>query len=314
MFALQRLPVIVFAVALVACSSGRPAKSVRVGQGADFSRRVPVHAEESSAAIQANSYGTLGKGGARSFEAVAETTAGSRTDTYGTSVSERPEEPLAAFAPPPASPAGPPGKEGNQGVPGSTTQPEPNGPTVADVTPGQMLVYTASLTMAVYQVDQGLARVEQIARENDGYLATRGDLAIAIRVPRAKFEAALKAVEGSGDVVHREIKAEDVTDSYFDMEVRARNARAMRDRLAKLLQQASVKDALEIEKELARVTQELELLEGKLKLLRHRVAFSTINVSFRPRGVAIQTRPTRLPFPWLEELGLRNLMQLEEGR
>ncbi|MET0591839.1 MAG: DUF4349 domain-containing protein [Polyangiaceae bacterium] len=217
-------------------------------------------------------------------------------------------EPTAALAPPPApaapgTPAPPPAQA--PGPPGPS-------PSVADVAPGQMLVYTANLAMAVYQVEQGIAAVERIARENDGYLATKADLAITVRVPRAKFDIALKAIEASGDVLHRDIKAEDVTDEFFDTEVRARNARAMRDRLAKLLQQAAVKEALEIEKELARVTQEIELLEGKLKLLRHRVAYSTITVTFRPRATAIQTRPSRLPFPWLEELGLHNLLRLHE--
>jgi hypothetical protein len=221
---------------------------------------------------------------------------------------DKAQEPMDAAPPavahfaPPAPPAPP---EGGQAPTHS--------PVAADVQPGQMLVYTANLTMAVYQVEQGLAAVERVALELDGYLATRGDLAITIRVPRAKFDLALKAIEGSGDVLHRDIKAEDVTDEFFDTEVRARNARAMRDRLAKLLQQAAVKEALEIEKELARVTQEIELLEGKLKLLRHRIAYSTINVAFRPRGTAIANRPTRLPFPWLEELGLRNLLRLGEG-
>jgi hypothetical protein len=177
-----------------------------------------------------------------------------------------------------------------------------------------MLIYTAHLTMAVFQVEQGLAAVERTAREVGGYLASRTDLAITIRVPRARFEAALKMIEPAGDVLHREIKAEDVTDEFFDLEVRVRNARAMRDRLAKLLLQASVKDALDIEKELARVTEEIERLEGKLKLMKNQVAYSTIVVSFQPRATSVRTPSTRLPFPWLEHVGLPTLLQLEEEK
>jgi len=177
---------------------------------------------------------------------------------------------------------------------------------------GQMLIYTANLTMAVYQVEQGLASVEKIAHDLGGYLVARTDRTITIRVPRAQFEAALKRIEPAGDVVHREIKAEDVTDEFFDLEVRLRNARAMRDRLAKLLQQAAVKEALDIEKELARVTEEIERIEGKLKLFRHRVAYSTLNVAFQAHGATVETRPLRLPFSWLDQLGLPNLLQLED--
>jgi hypothetical protein len=318
MFTPSKFVIVVFAFALGACAATSRGKAAHVEGAPEFSRRVP-HAEASTDTYGTSINGTTSQPGAqlsRSFESVTETTppAGSlinaQRDERRMALAEqdKAQEPMDAAPPavahfaPPAPPAPP---EGGQAPTHS--------PVAADVQPGQMLVYTANLTMAVYQVEQGLAAVERVALELDGYLATRGDLAITIRVPRAKFDLALKAIEGSGDVLHRDIKAEDVTDEFFDTEVRARNARAMRDRLAKLLQQAAVKEALEIEKELARVTQEIELLEGKLKLLRHRIAYSTINVAFRPRGTAIANRPTRLPFPWLEELGLRNLLRLGEG-
>jgi hypothetical protein len=338
MFAPHKLLFLVFAFALNACAPSREPKfaqpqyrhrdaSPGYAMGGEYARRVP-----------AGSPGT----GSRSFEAVSEPAPSMaqrspQADRYGASASaaqykaeevttgqlsrevevgssskaldgNAPERPSDAASAPVANliaPAPAPAPEGGQ--------PPPRQPIAADVAPGQMLVYTATLLMAVYQVEQGLATVERVARENDGYLATRGDQAITIRVPRAKFDAALKAIEGSGDVLHRDIKAEDVTDEFFDTEVRARNARAVRDRLAKLLQQAAVKEALEIEKELARVTQEIELLEGKLKLLRHRVAYSTISVAFRPREAVIASRPTRLPFAWLEQLGLNNLLRLDES-
>ena len=313
MSAPSKLLVLVLAFALGACAASRP------------SRRARTPPSDTSVGPLT---GQLAKReGSRSFESVAEAAPGASKDTYGTAIngttdadyasaevggaapapeptdSRAPQAPAPVAAQAHAAPPAPP--EGGQ--------PPARPPIATDVAPGQMLVYTATLTMAVYQVEQALATVERVAREVDGYLATRSDVAITIRVPRAKFDIALKAIEGSGDVLHREIKAEDVTDEFFDTEVRARNARAMRDRLAKLLQQAAVKEALEIEKELARVTQEIELLEGKLKLLRHRVAYSTITVAFRPRATAVSARAARLPFPWLEQLGLHNLLRLDES-
>jgi hypothetical protein len=63
-----------------------------------------------------------------------------------------------------------------------------------------------------------------------------------------------------------------------------------------------------------RVTEELELLEGKLKLLKDKIAFSTITVAFEPRGSTIQATRIKLPFPWLTQLGLPTLLQLSEDR
>ena len=177
-----------------------------------------------------------------------------------------------------------------------------------------MIVYTARVTMAVYQVDQGLANVEKIARDQGGFLALKRDREITIRVPRQRFEPALAAIDKLGDILHRDISAQDVTDEFVDLEIRIKNARAMQTRLKTLLEKAPVKEALEIEKELHRVTEELERLEGRLKLLRDKIAYSTITVVFEARGGTIQATRIRLPFPWLSQLGLPNLLSLSEEK
>lgn len=176
----------------------------------------------------------------------------------------------------------------------------------------QLIIYTAKVTMAVYQVETGLVAVEKIAKDMGGYLSLKKDREIVIRVPRARFEPSLAAIDKVGDVLHRDIQAQDVTDEFVDVEIRIKNARAMQARLKTLLERAAVKEALEIEKEMNRVTQELELLEGKLKLLKDKIAYSTITVHFEARGSTIQATRVRLPFPWLTQLGLPSLLSLSE--
>jgi hypothetical protein len=213
-----------------------------------------------------------------------------------------------AAAPPPGQPQPPaekkpePGKDGPRA--GGTEAPHET----------SMLIYTAHLTMAVYQVDQGLTAIEKIARDNGGYLASKADKQIVIRIPRGRFDPVLAQIDKIGDVLHRDVQAQDVTDEYVDTEIRIKNGRAMQARLKVLLDKANVKEALEIEKEMRRVTEELELLEGKLKLLKDKIAYSTITVSFEPRGSTIQTTKIKLPFPWLQQLGLPALLQLSEDR
>jgi hypothetical protein len=181
------------------------------------------------------------------------------------------------------------------------------------VHPESMLIYTAHLTLAVFQVDKGLGAVEALARSLDGYLATRADTEITIRVPRAHFAEAVAAIEKQGDVLHRQVTAQDVTDEYVDLEIRLRNARAMRDRLQELLKTATAKDALEIEKELGRVTESIERMEGRLKLLGDKIAYSTITVSFQPIDQAPVHDLARLPFPWLQGLGLSQLLNVHDS-
>ena len=173
-----------------------------------------------------------------------------------------------------------------------------------------MLIYTAAISLAVFQVEQQMIAVENLAREAGGYLATRGDQQITIRIPRGQFDDVIKRIEKLGDVTHRSITAQDVTDEYVDLEIRIKNARAMRDRLQELLKQAAVKDALEIEKELGRITGEIERMEGRLKLLKDKIAYSTITVSFAPVDSQTVRDQTILPFPWLQDFGLSSLLNV----
>ena len=176
------------------------------------------------------------------------------------------------------------------------------------------IIYTAKFTMAVSKVEESLLTVEKIARDQGGFLAVKHDREIVVRVPREKFEITMAAIGKTGDVIHRDIQAQDVTEEVVDLEIRIKNAHAMQDRLKALLQKAAVKEAIEIEKELGRVTQELELLEGKIKVLRDKIAYSTITVAFEPRTSDVQSTRAPLPFPWLKEMGLPNLLSLSEEK
>ena len=131
-----------------------------------------------------------------------------------------------------------------------------------------------------------------------------------MRVPRESFDPLVAKIERMGDVLHKNVAAEDVTDQWVDVEMRLKNATAVRARLEKLLEGATVRDAVEIHKELSKVTEEIERLQGKLKLLGDRVAYSTITVSFEP----VQTQQVRsqalLPFPWMNTIGLAPLLKV----
>lgn len=180
-----------------------------------------------------------------------------------------------------------------------------------DAHDASMLLRSAHLTLAVYEVDKKMDAVEGVAKELGGYLALRQDREITIRVPRERFDETLRRVEALGDVLARSVAAEDVTDQYVDLELRLKNAQAVRARLEKLLEAATVRDAVEIHKELAKVTDEIERLEGKIKLLRDRIAFSTIAVRFeRTEPQRVKSREALLPFPWMRTMGLGPLLSV----
>ncbi|WP_437487226.1 DUF4349 domain-containing protein [Sorangium sp. So ce1014] len=214
----------------------------------------------------------------------------------------------AAARPAPTSPA--PQPAATQA--GAAAQGAHQGAAETSAAPAPLLVYTAQIAMAVFEVGASLGKVEALARDLGGFLARRDDRTITIRIPAARFDEALKRLEGLGDILQRNVVAEDVTEEFFDLGIRIRNARAVRDRLEKLLEKAAkVEESIQLERELARVAGELERLEGRLKFLRDRVAFSTLTVSFQSRSTETLTPSgPRLPIDWLNELGLSRLLNL----
>ena len=230
----------------------------------------------------------------------------------------------AASAPPPAPPARPQVAEASRPTP-------PAGPRPAEATPaeggeggepaqvadagsgGPLLIYEATLNLAVHEVREKMADVIEIADDVGGFLQRQDDTTVIIRVPARRFRETLERVEGVGDVLSRRVSAQDVSERFRDIRIRLRNAVEMRDRMAELLQRAdTVPDSLTIQRELERLTQEIELYRGQLRALEDRIAFSTITVLFQPIRVdaEVPRERFRLPFPWLDRLGLPHLMEL----
>lgn len=211
---------------------------------------------------------------------------------------------LYAQAPQPSQSSAPP----------APAEPATDREVVSDGRSGPLLIYEARIGMAVYKVEEIQRQAIAIATELGGFLAEQADQqAVVLRVPAARFDAALARIEALGQVFERYVKAEDVSDQFRDLSLRLRNAEAMRDRLIQLLAKANdVKSSLEVEHELDRLLERIEMLKGQLKSLGDRIAYSTITVQFRAKREETLNPEFRLPFLWLERIGLQHLLRFDE--
>jgi hypothetical protein len=73
-----------------------------------------------------------------------------------------------------------------------------------------------------------------------------------------------------------------------------------------------VKDAIEVAKELAKVTEIIEQLEGRMNVLKNKISFATISVTFSARDNAVVADRSLLPFPWLHQMGLTPLLSVDQ--
>jgi hypothetical protein len=185
------------------------------------------------------------------------------------------------------------------------------GPTASKLQESRKIIYKGDFRMVVGDVNDSLRRTEKLAAEMGGYLQNMGRDYIEIHVAAQNFQKSVEAVEKLGTVVNREISAKNVTDEYFDMEIRLKSAKAMQDRLIAILARAAtVKDALEVERELNRTRADIERMEGQLADLDKQVAYSTLSVHFQTASPAVvgPSMQPNLPFIWLHQLGLNRLL------
>ena len=196
-----------------------------------------------------------------------------------------------------------------------------------------LVIYTGQLAMLTEseKAPQTIDRIIDVAESLGGGLLGRRDDGVDIRVPSQSFRAALKELEGVAPVTARSVQAQDVSEQVHDLEVRLSNLKATQKRLQEFLARAAgVNDALTVERELERVAQEIDTIEGKVGFLKTRASFSTITVTVRekPKPVAPivaappppeppKVKPPAqlpdLPVAWLDKLGIGPLLTLKKN-
>lgn len=148
----------------------------------------------------------------------------------------------------------------------------------------RILIRSGQITVAVDDLEAAMAEVERIVDDGGGYVeqsnaAKDSDVSIYCRVPSARLEESMDAIAGLGDEKDRALSARDVTDEYLDLEARLKSGHALRDRLQALLDRATeVEDVLAIEKELTRVQNEVESMQGRLDRLGSHVELAPLVV------------------------------------
>lgn len=153
-----------------------------------------------------------------------------------------------------------------------------------------MLVRGATVHAVVSSLDGLEAKVVQHVASLGGFTTSseRNDasMTVVFRVPAAKLDVALTSLESLAQRVDsRQLRADDFTEEFVDVEAQRTNLTATRDRLLSLLEKsARVEDALAVNKGLTEVQGEFEKLTGRAKFLQQAAAMSTVTATFTERG------------------------------
>ena len=169
------------------------------------------------------------------------------------------------------------------------TEPSP-AETPAAATANRKLIRNATVQLEIVSFDDAVQKITAFASEEHGYVATTSSLKqangklrgeVVVKVLPENLDRFLQKIRGLGELKNQTLGSEDVTKAYFDTDARLKNARVMEQRLIEMLKTKTgkVSDLLQVEKELGRVREDIEKMQGELKYWDSQVQFATVTIS-----------------------------------
>lgn len=195
------------------------------------------------------------------------------------------ERDMAAQAPPTETV----GQGANQAIKQSPSSVDLGTSTSGQIAPS-MVIRNGHASVEVEKLDPAIVKLRQLATQLGGYVANSSMLGgrdqvptatLELKIPAQRFDQAISGLSTLGKVESVNATAEDVGEEFVDITARVTNARRLEERLIELLANRTgrLQDVLSVERELARVREEIERYEGRLRYLRSRVAVSTLSVT-----------------------------------
>jgi anti-sigma factor RsiW len=170
------------------------------------------------------------------------------------------------------------------------------GETPAPEVANRKLIRNASVELDIVSFDDAVQKITVFANEERGYVSTtssekqangklRGE--VVVKVLPENLDRFLQKTRRLGELKNQTLGTEDVTKAYFDTDARLKNARMMEQRLIDMLKTKTgkVSDLLQVEKELGRVREDIEKMQGELKYWDSQVQFATVTISLAEKDV-----------------------------
>ena len=162
-------------------------------------------------------------------------------------------------------------------------------PLTAQIAP-TMVIRNGQASIEVDKLDPAIAKIRQLAAQLGGYVGNSSvvgghdqvrSATLELKIRAQRFDQAVNGLGNIGKVESVNATAEDVGEEFVDIAARVNNAHRLEDRLIALLatRTGKLQDVLSMERELARVREEIERYEGRLRYLKTRAAVSTLSIT-----------------------------------
>src|SRR5881275_2723476 len=158
------------------------------------------------------------------------------------------------------------------------------------------LIRNAEVEVEITRFDDAIQKITALTNEEHGYVATtssekqaNGKLKgqVVVKVLPENLDRFLQKIRGLGELKNQTLGTEDVTKAYLDTDARLKNAHVIEQRLVDMLKTKTgkVSDLLQVEKELGRVRENIEKMQGELKYWDSQVQFAIVTISLAEKDM-----------------------------
>lgn len=169
-----------------------------------------------------------------------------------------------------------------------------------------MVIRTGQAFIEVDKVDPAILKIRQLAAQVGGYITNSSisggrdqirQATLELKIPVTKYDQAVGSLSTIGKLETVNSTAQDVGEEFVDVTARVKNAGRLEERLITLLSTRTGKldEVLRVERELARVREEIERYEGRLRYLSARVAMSTLTITVHEPAPILGNTPGENP-------------------
>jgi hypothetical protein len=187
-----------------------------------------------------------------------------------------------------------------------------------------MVIRTGQAFIEVDKVDPAILKIRQLAAQVGGYITNSSisggrdqirQATLELKIPAPRYDQAVGSLSTIGKVETVNSTAQDVGEEFVDVSARVSNARRLEERLITLLSTRTGKldEVLRVERELARVREEIERYEGRLRYLSTRVATSTLTITVHEPAPILGNTPGENPIAAALRRAWRNFVALVAG-
>jgi hypothetical protein len=188
----------------------------------------------------------------------------------------------------------------------------------------RLIIRTGQASIEVDSLQRSMAELRRIVVGVGGFVADasvqsgRNQLRSAtlqLKVPASRFDDLTEGLQPLGRLQFVNVNAEDVSEEFVDLTARAANGRRLEERLVDLLRTRTGKlqDVLTVERELARVREEIERIDGRMRFLKSSAQLSTLSVNLFEPPPLVSSVPGHSPIAEAFKTAWRNFIGVLAG-